>query len=117
MVTHQMEEVERLCDRVILLRDGVSQAYGTVTEVQDSFGTTVIKVSHEGLLPSSKLYEVAVYREGYSELKVVQNSTPAVILDFLIRAGIKVSRFAESRPSLDDIFIEIYGSEAVREES
>ena len=30
MVTHQMEEVERLCDRVILLKDGMSRAYGTV---------------------------------------------------------------------------------------
>ena len=30
MVTHQMEEVERLCDRVILLKDGVARAYGTV---------------------------------------------------------------------------------------
>jgi ABC-2 type transport system ATP-binding protein len=27
-VTHQMEEVERLCDRIILLKDGVARAYG-----------------------------------------------------------------------------------------
>jgi ABC-type uncharacterized transport system ATPase subunit len=35
MVTHQMEEVERLCDRVILLKDGTSGAYGAIAEVQD----------------------------------------------------------------------------------
>lgn len=33
-VTHQMEEVERLCDRIILLKDGKSVAYGTVAEVR-----------------------------------------------------------------------------------
>ena len=40
MVTHQMEEVERLCDRVILLKDGGARAYGTVAEVQEQFGGT-----------------------------------------------------------------------------
>lgn len=37
-VTHQMEEVERLCDRIILLRDGISCAYGTVAEVKKKYG-------------------------------------------------------------------------------
>ena len=37
-VTHQMEEVERLCDRIILLKDGVARAYGTVAAVKAEFG-------------------------------------------------------------------------------
>lgn len=37
MVTHQMEEVERLCDRVILLKDGKAAAYGSVDEVRKQF--------------------------------------------------------------------------------
>lgn len=38
MVTHQMEEVERLCDRIILLKDGAARAYGTVAAVKKQFG-------------------------------------------------------------------------------
>lgn len=38
MVTHQMEEVERLCDRIILLKDGKAHAYGTVADVRATFG-------------------------------------------------------------------------------
>lgn len=38
MITHQMDEVERLCDRVLLLKDGVAHAYGTVAEVRAQFG-------------------------------------------------------------------------------
>ena len=38
MITHQMDEVERLCDRVLLLKDGVAHAYGTVDEVRTQFG-------------------------------------------------------------------------------
>ena len=37
-VTHQMEEVERLCDRIVLLKDGVARAYGTVHDVKKKFG-------------------------------------------------------------------------------
>lgn len=33
-VTHQMEEVERLCDRILLLKDGKAAAYGTVKGVR-----------------------------------------------------------------------------------
>lgn len=36
-VTHQMEEVERLCDRIILLKNGTSRAYGTIKEVKQQF--------------------------------------------------------------------------------
>ena len=39
LVTHQMEEVERLCDRIILLKDGNAAAYGTVDAV---------RVEHDG---------------------------------------------------------------------
>lgn len=38
MITHQMEEVERLCDRIILLKDGTSYAYGAVADVKKKFG-------------------------------------------------------------------------------
>lgn len=38
MITHQMEEVERLCDRILLLKDGAAHAYGTVANVRKQFG-------------------------------------------------------------------------------
>ena len=37
-VTHQMEEVEQLCDRLILLKDGQAAAYGALAEVKKQFG-------------------------------------------------------------------------------
>jgi ABC-2 type transport system ATP-binding protein len=38
LVTHQMEEVERLCDRVLLLKNGERRLYGTLSEVRQQFG-------------------------------------------------------------------------------
>ncbi len=37
IVTHQMEEVEKLCERIILLKAGKTEAYGTITDVKKQF--------------------------------------------------------------------------------
>lgn len=34
MVSHQMDEVEKTCDRILLLKDGIAQEYGTVAEIK-----------------------------------------------------------------------------------
>ena len=37
LITHYMDEVERFCDRILLLKDGVARAYGSVAEVKKKF--------------------------------------------------------------------------------
>lgn len=37
LITHYMDEVERLCDHIILLKDGKAFAYGTITDVKKQF--------------------------------------------------------------------------------
>ena len=37
-VTHQMEEVERLCNKVVLLKDGNAVEYGTVADIRKKYG-------------------------------------------------------------------------------
>jgi ABC-2 type transport system ATP-binding protein len=110
-----MEEVERLCDRVILLKDGTSRAYGTVEEVQEQFGGTVIHVDHTGAVPSSNRYRIASDSQGHAELEVSNDADFADILRELVDAGVEVRRFTPTRKSLDDIFIEVYGAETEAE--
>ncbi|MDN4596603.1 ABC transporter ATP-binding protein [Leifsonia sp. F6_8S_P_1A] len=112
MVTHQMEEVERLCDRVILLKDGTARAYGTVEEVQDQFGGTIVHVDHAGAIPDSPAYRLLSDVDGHAQLEVVDGADAAAILQGLVDAGVRVSRFAPTRKSLDDIFVEVYGAES-----
>lgn len=38
MITHYMDEVERLCDRALLLKNGTAKAYGTISEIKKRFG-------------------------------------------------------------------------------
>ena len=42
-ITHLMEEVERLADRLLIIKDGKSEAYGTVAQVKKKFNATSIE--------------------------------------------------------------------------
>lgn len=42
LVTHHMEEVDRLCDRILLLRNGIAAASGTVDDVRRRFGCSTM---------------------------------------------------------------------------
>ncbi|HEU0256962.1 MAG TPA: ATP-binding cassette domain-containing protein [Microbacteriaceae bacterium] len=112
MVTHQMEEVERLCDRIVLLKDGRSRAYGTVAEVQEQFGGTTVTVRHDGELPRSEDFEVLSDADGAAELALVPGTDLGRLLASFVRAGVGVSEFTPHRRSLDSIFVEVYGESA-----
>jgi ABC-2 type transport system ATP-binding protein len=114
-VTHQMEEVERLCDRVMLLKDGARRLYGTVDEVKEEFGGKVLEVVSSSPVPANdKLYTIkrkegkVVTLEPKADLLAIQRS--------LTSAGVACDRFELKRPSLDDIFVSIYGH-ATKEEN
>lgn len=113
-VTHQMEEVERLCDRILLLKDGAKRLYGTVDEVKEEFGGKVLEVVSESPLPhDAKLYDIE-RREG-KQTTLNPKSNLLAIQKSLASAGVEYSRFELKRPSLDDIFVAIYGKTAGEE--
>jgi ABC-2 type transport system ATP-binding protein len=111
MVTHQMEEVERLCDRVILLKNGTAEAYGAIDEVQNQFGGRVIRLKHAGPIPASPRYTVTVNETNYSELSIADDTDEADILRELIAAGVTVRSFTTTKVSLEEIFIRVYGDQ------
>ncbi|HWS58871.1 MAG TPA: ATP-binding cassette domain-containing protein [Actinotalea sp.] len=110
MVTHQMDEVERLCDRVILLKDGVAAAYGTIDEVRDRYGGTVLRVQHTGLLPASDRYTVRRSEGSWTEL-VPRAGVPEVdVLRELVDHAVDVRSFTTERTPLEEIFLSVYGT-------
>jgi len=111
MVTHQMEEVERLCDRVVLLKDGVAEAYGTIPEVQDQYGGTTVRLKYAGTLPDSAHYRVTVRDKNYAELTVTDAVDEALIVRELVEAGVLVRSFVTTKVSLEEIFVKVYGDQ------
>ena len=110
LVTHRMEEVEQLCDRIVLLKDGTRALYGTVDEVKNKFGTTVIALAYTGMLPvNDKLYAITKQLPHYAELAWRESVTADEILRFL--AGVPdlhLTTFDVRRPTLNEIFLTLY---------
>jgi len=115
LVTHHMDEVERLCDRILLLKDGRAAAYGTIPDVQDAFGGAVARVAVDGPVPRSPLYRLARH-EGHVAYLVPTPSAAADgsdILAALVSAGVRVSGFEMRKIPLDEIFVQVYGHDAL----
>ncbi len=110
MITHQMEEVERLCDRVIMLKDGRCKAYGTIEQIQDRFGGRTVRLRYAGQLPTgSPHWQAVLVQRHYAELSLAEGADEAVVLRELVEAGVAVSSFTTTRASMDEIFVTIYG--------
>lgn len=115
MITHQMEEVERLCNRAILLKDGKAEAYGTIDEIKDNFGGKRIILRYNGTIPARpSLFDIKKQELSYAELIPKEGVTPQRILRELVSATeLEIITFDIQRPSLDEIFVSIYGTEEV----
>ncbi len=110
LVTHRMEEVEQLCDRIVLLKDGARALYGTVDEVKNQFGATVISLAYSGQLPiNEKLYQITKQLPHYAELTWQKDATVDEIFRFLANSdGLHVTTFDVRRPTLNEIFLTLY---------
>lgn len=115
MITHQMEEVERLCKRAILLKDGKAEAYGTIDSIKDKFGGKRIILRYSGTLPlRPRLYDIKQQEPSYAELIPKDNVTSQRILRELTSIdGLDITTYDIQKPSLDEIFVSIYGTEEV----
>jgi ABC-2 type transport system ATP-binding protein len=110
MVTHRMDEVEQLCDRILLLKDGSAALYGKIDEVKEQFGSQVITLNYSGKLPANdKLYKVTKRLPHYAELAWPNNVTTDEILRFLANQhDLHLTTFDIRLPSLNEIFLEMY---------
>jgi len=110
LVTHRMEEVEQLCDRIVLLKDGIRTLYGTVDEVKNQFGATVIALAFSGQLPvNEKLYTITKQLPHYAEIAWQKGATPDEVFRFLANSqGLHVTTFDVRRPTLNEIFLSLY---------
>lgn len=109
MVTHQMEEVEKICNRALLLKNGKMEAYGTVDEIRNKFGKQRIILEFVGELPKSDKFEVIKKEANYAELSLKDDSQE--ILKELVSKNLQIINFKVQKSTLNEIFLNIYGEE------
>lgn len=111
MITHHMEEVERLCDRVLLLKDGRAVVYGRTEDIKDQAGNNIIRITFNGQIPgSNEIYTISNQTKTTAELTLREGKTAKDVLESLVDQGVDIRQYSVERPSLDDIFVNIYGA-------
>ena len=109
MVTHQMEEVEKICNRALLLKNGKTKVYGTVDEIRNQFGKQRIILEFVGDLPKSDKFEIIKKETNYAELSPKVDSQE--IIKELVSKDLRILNFKVQKSTLNEIFLEIYGKE------
>jgi len=112
--THDMNVAETMCDFIFMIFKGRKVLDGTLSAIQDTYGTDTIRVRTDGGLSALQGLKGVESIHDYGqvqELHVSQTSDPQHILaSIMARANVK--SFEITKPSLHDIFIRIAGNEA-----
>jgi ABC-2 type transport system ATP-binding protein len=119
--THQMEQVEELCESIAIVDRGRVVVSGAVRDVKRAMGRQVVRLATDGdghgveWLEQVPGVTLTAEREDFVELRVPADHDPAEILRAAIARGDRVTLFEIAEPSLEEIFVEHVGRRAVDE--
>lgn len=105
--THRMEQVEEICDHIVLINKGNKILDGTVKQVKQDFKENIYRIG-ASVLPehlATYIFEVVKHQPDELLLRLTHDSTPNDVLQYFIGKGIGIHSFNEVLPSLNDIFI------------
>jgi ABC-2 type transport system ATP-binding protein len=108
MSTHQMHQVEELCDRIVLIDHGRTVLYGGLDEVRRQFsGHAIIVGTHDKLPELPGVEHIERHNSSAYRLNLAPSTTAQEILRKLVERGIEVNQFEIAAPTLDEIFIRV----------
>jgi ABC-2 type transport system ATP-binding protein len=113
LCSHQMNLVEELCDRIVLIDHGKVVLYGELADIRKRFSGNAVLVKAAGELPVLAGVETIERINGTVKLNLAKGTEPQSILQTLVDRKIAVERFEIAMPDLDEIFIRVVqGQEA-----
>ena len=112
--THQMNQVEAVCDRVALINRGRLMVYGGVTEVRRRYSHPEVLVHARAALPLvPQAATVESGGNGTWRVTIANGSTPAELLSALVAAGAEVDEFQPMLARMEDIFLRVVTEEQI----
>lgn len=105
--THMMNEVEEMCDRVLMINRGTVVLYGNLSDIKWRFRNNSLFVRCEGDIAELKGVNGQKDHGNYVELFLDEKTTAQQVLDQLVARQVRVDRFEVSTPSLNEIFIQV----------
>jgi ABC-2 type transport system ATP-binding protein len=105
--THRMEQVEEICDQIVLINKGQNVLQGGVNDIKQRFKENLFRVDYTGNLPVDALGQLTLVEETpqYFTAKLSDTQDSNNLLRHLIDANVRLTAFNEILPSLNEIFI------------
>ena len=117
--THRMEQVEEVCEHIVLINNGKKILEGEVSAIKDQFKDNLFKINYTGMLPSDisnveaadDSYKIVNQKEGEITVQVATPEASNTLLNHLMKSGVHIQSFNEILPTLNEIFIKQVGKE------
>jgi ABC-2 type transport system ATP-binding protein len=107
--THRMEQVEEICNHIVLVNKGKKILDDTVKNVKNEFKENIYRVG-AAVLPgdiASPAFEVIKHQPEELLIKLAPGTKTNDVLQYFIAKNITVNAFIEVLPSLNEIFIKL----------
>ena len=108
--THRMEQVEEICNHIVLVNKGRKILDGSVTQVKQDFKENLFSIGTENLNPEGNdtaPFEIVGQKDHSYVVRIKNDNTPNDVLSYLLNRGVSIYSFNEILPSLNDIFIKL----------
>ena len=102
-----MEQVEEICDKIVLINRGKNVLYGDVKDIKQQFKDNLFQIDYHGTLPEGiqNAANVVEHTPQYLKVKMTTDRDSNAFLRTMLDAGVYVTAFNEILPSLNEIFI------------
>jgi ABC-2 type transport system ATP-binding protein len=110
--THQMEQVEKMCDNICLINKGKPVLSGELYEIKKRYGTNSVHLEYEGdgeFLKHFDFIRRADVYQNYAELELTDISKSTELLASF-NGKLALRKFEIVEPSLNSIFVNVVGS-------
>jgi ABC-2 type transport system ATP-binding protein len=112
MSTHQMNRVEEMCERILLIDHGRRVLYGAIREIRDRYATHAVEIDLDGPLPKISGVSRTISSDGSHRLLLEAGVSPEDILRSLAeQTQLHIRRFEAVRASLEEIFLQVVGKD------
>ena len=107
--THRMEQVEEICDHIVLMNLGSKMLDGTVQDIKQQFKENkfYIRLAEPIQAPDSSLFHVVDHTDNALTVKLQEGILSNDVLQYFINQSQTIESFHEILPSLNDIFIRL----------
>jgi ABC-2 type transport system ATP-binding protein len=102
-----MEQVEEICEHIVLINKGANVLEGPVTQIKNRFKENLFQIDYQGDLPADLDNRVNIVQRTDQRIivQIDEDRGANTLLQHLIHSGVRIKSYHEILPTLNEIFI------------